>query len=107
MRCLTTLWGPNIVKNHKLNNVIVNHCRSVDFIKMVDLGEPEVFLDEFAMDLGKIDEFLDTETPGKKFGPSGVYDATKTRWVNLRKGHPGPRSKDNARTANTSNWGKF
>ena len=25
--------GSNIVKNHKLNNVIVHHCLSVDFVK--------------------------------------------------------------------------
>jgi len=77
--------GSNIVKSHKLNNVIVHHCLSVDFIKKVDFGEPEVFQDEFAMGLGKIDEFLDAETPCKQFGPSGVYDATKTNWGNLGK----------------------
>ena len=99
--------GSNIVKSHKLNNVIVHHCLSVDFIKKVDFGEPEVFQDEFAMGLGKIDEFLDAETPCKQFGPSGVYDATKTNWGNLGKGHPGSRSKDISRTTNTGNWENF
>ena len=37
----------------------------------------------------------------------GVYDAAKTNWANLGKGHPGSRSKDNARTANTGDWGNF
>ena len=55
----------------------------------MDFSEPEVFQDEFAMDLREIDEFLDTETPGKQFGPSDVYDAAKTNWANLGKGPPG------------------
>ena len=56
--------GSNIIKNHKIHNVIVRHCLSVDFVKKVDFSEPEVFQGEFAMVLRKIDEFLDTETHG-------------------------------------------
>ena len=59
------------------------------------------------MVLMKIDEFLDTETPGKQFGSSDVCYAAKTNWENLGKGPPGSRSKDNARTANTGNWENF
>ena len=81
--------GSNIVKNRNLNNVN-NTSQSVRrFHKKVDFSEPEVFQDEFAMDLRKIDEFLDTETPGEKLGQSDVYDAAKTNWANLGKGPPG------------------
>ena len=55
------------------------------------------------MVLRGIDEFLDTETPGRQFGSSDVYDAAKTNWGNLGKGHPGSRSKDISRTTNTGN----
>ena len=65
------------------------------------------FQDEFALFISKIDDFLDTETPGKQFGLSDVYDATKTNWGNVGKGPPGSRVKDNARTNNTGNWGIF
>ena len=57
--------------------------------------------------LSKIGGYLDTETPGKQFGLSDVYDATKTNWGDIGKGPPGSRGKDNARTANTGNWGNF
>ena len=66
------------MKNYKLNNVIVHHCLSVDFINKVDCIEAEVPQAEFALFLSKIGEFLDTETPGKQFGLSDVYDATET-----------------------------
>ena len=69
--------GANIVKNHKLNNVIVQHWMSIDSINKVDCVEAEVSLWGFSLFLSKIGEFLDTETPGKQFGPSDVYDATK------------------------------
>ena len=96
-----------IVKNRKINNLIVHRCPPVDFIKKVDFGEPEVFQDEFSMVLRRIDEFLGTETTGKQVGPSDVCDAERTNWANLGKGHPVSRSKDNARTANTGNWENF
>ena len=51
-------------------------------------SEPEVFQDEFPSGLRRVDEFLNTETPGKQFGTSDVYDATKTNWANLGKGPP-------------------
>ena len=76
------------MKNHKLNNVIVRHCLSIDCINKVGCSEAEVPQGEFALFLRKIDEFLDTETPGKKFGLSDVYDTTKTNWGDLGKGHP-------------------
>ena len=78
----------------------------IESIKKVEFSEPEVFHDEFASELRRICEFLNTETPGKQFGTSDVYDA-KTNWGNLGEGHPGSRSKDNDRTHNVSNWGKF
>merc|ERR1712112_50408 len=88
--------GANIVKNHKLNNVIVHHCLSIDFSNKVDcIEEEEVPRGEFALFLRGIDEFLDTETPGRQFGLSEVYDAKKPNWANLGKGPPGSRSKDN------------
>ena len=43
--------GENMVKNHKVNNVISLRCLSVDFVKKVDFSEPEVSQDEFPMDL--------------------------------------------------------
>ena len=69
--------GENIVKNHTLNNVIAQHCLSIDFIKKVDYSEPDVFQDEFDRFLRTIGEFLDTEIAGKQFGSADVYDATK------------------------------
>ena len=45
----------------------------------MDFSEPEVFQGEFAMVLRGIGEFLDTETAGKQFGPSDVYDTAK-KW---------------------------
>ena len=65
------------------------------------MREAEVSKGEFALFLSKIDEFVDTETPGIQFGTSGVYDATKTNWANIGNGPPGSRSKDNARNKNT------
>ena len=99
--------GGSIVWNHKLSNVIVHHCTSIGCANKVGCCEAEVSHAEFALFLSKIDEFLDTETPGMQFGPSDVYDATKTNWGNLGKGAPGSRSEDNARTANAGSWGKF
>ena len=85
---MITLAGGDIVKNHKLNNAIVNHFLSIDFIDKVDCSEAEVFQGEFSLFLSKIGEFLDTETPGMKFGLADVYDATTTNWANPGKRHP-------------------
>ena len=76
------------MKNRKLNNVIAHRCPSIDFINKVDCSEAEVSQGEFALFLSKIEEFLDTETPGKQFELSDVYDAAKTNWGILGKGHP-------------------
>ena len=75
----------------------------IESIKKVEFSEPEVFHDEFASELRRICEFLNTETPGAQFGTSDVYDATETNWANLGKWNPGPSSKANARTPNVSN----
>ena len=47
----------DIVKNHKLNNVIAHHCLSIEFVRRVESSEPEDFQDEFAIGLRRIDEF--------------------------------------------------
>ena len=75
---MTILGGAGIVKNHTLSNIISHHFRPIEFINKLDNIEAEVFHDEFALFLSKIDEFLDTEAPGNFFfGTSDVYDATK------------------------------
>ena len=83
--------GEAIVKDHTLNNIIVQHCLSIDFISKVENSEAETSHDDFALFLSKIDEFLDTDAPGGKFGSSDVYDATKTNRANIGKGPPGSR----------------
>ena len=66
-------------------------CLSIDFTNKVESSEADVCQGEFALFLSKIGEFSDTETPGRQFGLSDVYDAAKTNWANLGKGPPGPR----------------
>ena len=63
------------MKNRTLNNIIERRCLSIDFTNKVGSSEAEVFHGEFALSLSKIDEFLDTETPGEQFGLSDVYGA--------------------------------
>ena len=57
--------GSNIAINRKLNNVISHHCLPIEFInKAASIGS-EVPRDEFPSELRRIDEFLNTETPGQ------------------------------------------
>ena len=56
--------GAALVKNHTLNNIIIQHCLSIDFINKIENSDAETFHDEFALFLSKIDEFLDTEAHG-------------------------------------------
>ena len=58
--------GATIVKDRTLNNIIVQHCLSIDFISKAGNSEEETFHDDFALFLSKIDEFSDTDAPGKK-----------------------------------------
>ena len=77
--------GASIVENHTIDNVILQRCLSIDFVKKVGSIDDEAPHDEFRIFLSKIDEFPDTETPGGQFGISDVYDATKNKLGEYRK----------------------
>ena len=83
--------GAAIVMDHTLNNIIVRRCLSIDFIRKVDNSVAETSHGDFALFLSKIDQFLDTDAPGGKFGLSDAYDETKTILANIGKGTPGSR----------------
>ena len=85
--------GACIVKNHALNNIIVQHSLPIDFTNKVESIEADDIQDEFALFLSKIGEYSDTETPGKQVGLSDVYDSTKSNWSYIGKGPPGPRGR--------------
>ena len=61
---MITLEMGDIVKNHKINNVIVHHFLSIDFISKVACSEAEVSQGEFALFLSKIDEFFRCRNAG-------------------------------------------
>ena len=47
-----------------LNNIIAQHCMSLDFTNKVESSAAEVLQDEFALFLSKIDEFFGYRNPG-------------------------------------------
>ena len=54
------LWA-NVVKSHKLNHIVANHCLAIDFILKLEPSGSDVFRDEFGGDLGITEGYLDTE----------------------------------------------
>ena len=97
----------NVVKTHNLNPIIANRCLNIDFILKLEAGEAEECCDMSGKDLGRMCEFLNTESLGKQFWQADVYDNTKVNFPNPGKGSPGSISKDNDIIANVHNWSRF
>ena len=87
----------DIAKAHKLHAVIGRHCMAMEFIKHSEEGGSGDPQDDFGKFLRAIDEYLDPDAPGRRFGKSGVYDNAKLNLANNERAIPGSRGKGNDR----------
>ena len=59
------------MKTHKLNPIIANRCRDIDFISKLESSDAEAFRDMIGKDLRRMGEYLNTESLGEQFRARG------------------------------------